>query len=156
MGCVALFNEFFPPVLGGSYLFTRPPFRPSFHPCPLARCRLPSGLVWKTCHFHSMTALSPMLSTRAHGGDIVVRLGSSIVIDHVLTQHGLKGVLLLNLYLLLPLLTSCTNGYDSSLINGRNCHMRWVPSTCPDSDPPQDCRSFQHGEASFTNHVARP
>jgi hypothetical protein len=97
-----------------------------------------------------------MLSTLAHGGDIVVRLGSSIVIGDVLTQHGLKGVLLLNLYLLLPLLTSCTNGYDSSLINGRNCHMRWMPPTCPDGDPLQDCRSFRHGKTTFANHVAGP
>ncbi len=29
-----------------------------------------------------------------------------------------KGVLLLNVYLVIPLLTSCVNGYDSSIING--------------------------------------
>lgn len=103
-----------------------------------------------------MTALSPVLSTQAHGGDVVVRLGSPVVIGRVLTLLGLKGVLLLNLYLLLPMLTACINGYDSTIVNGRNCHMRWMPSTCPDGDPFQDCRSFQHGTASSTIHVAIP
>lgn len=36
----------------------------------------------------------------------------------VLSRH--KGILLLNLCLLLPLLTSVTNGLDASLINGNN------------------------------------
>jgi hypothetical protein len=62
---------------------------------------------------------------RAHGGGIVVCFRSFVIIDDilVLTQLFLTGVLLLNLYLLLPLLTACTNGYDSSLVNGGNCHM---------------------------------
>ena len=103
-----------------------------------------------------MTALSPLLSTRAHGGDIVVRFGSPLAVDHVLTLFGLKGVLLLNFYLLLPMLTACINGYDSTIVNGRNSRMRWMPSTCPDGGPLQDCRSFQHGNSSFTIHVAIP
>jgi hypothetical protein len=95
---------------------------------------------------------------RAHGGGIVVCFRSSVIIDYilVLTQLLLTGVLLLNLYLLLPLLTSCTNGYDSSLVNGGNCHMCWVPLICPDTTLRlQDCRSCQHGKASSTIHVAR-
>lgn len=32
-----------------------------------------------------------------------------------------EGVLFLNMYLLIPLLTSCVNGYDSSLVNGGSC-----------------------------------
>ena len=126
--------EFLPyscPPMGQSYLFIRLSLSPIF---PSLFPRQLSSFGSKTWQFHSMTALLPMPSTRAHDGDIVVRLGSSVVIDPVLTQHCLEGVLLLNLYLLLPLLTSCTNGYDSSLINGRNCHTRWMPSTCPDGD----------------------
>ena len=43
---------------------------------------------------------------------------------HWLTTSGIffKGVLLLNLYLLIPLLTSCVNGYDASLVNGGSCN----------------------------------
>ncbi|KAI9461627.1 general substrate transporter [Lactarius psammicola] len=37
----------------------------------------------------------------------------------------LKGVLVLNLYLLIPLLTSCVNGYDSSLVNGLQLLKTW-------------------------------
>jgi len=78
-----------------------------------------------------MTTLLVMLSTGAHYGDTVVRFRSSVVINRILTWHCLRGVLLLNFYLLLPLLTACTNGYDSSLVNGRNpgCHMRCTPWT---------------------------
>ncbi|KAH9039702.1 general substrate transporter [Lactarius hengduanensis] len=36
-----------------------------------------------------------------------------------------RGVLVLNLYLLIPLLTSCVNGYDSSLINGLQVLQTW-------------------------------
>lgn len=36
-----------------------------------------------------------------------------------------RGVLVLNLYLLIPLLTSCVNGYDSSLINGLQLLQTW-------------------------------
>ncbi|KAI0250199.1 general substrate transporter [Lactifluus subvellereus] len=36
-----------------------------------------------------------------------------------------RGVLLLNLYLLIPLLTSCANGYDSSLANGLQILPAW-------------------------------
>ncbi|KAH9037798.1 general substrate transporter [Lactarius pseudohatsudake] len=36
-----------------------------------------------------------------------------------------RGVLVLNLYLLIPLLTSCVNGYDSSLINGLQPLQTW-------------------------------
>ncbi|KAH9002976.1 general substrate transporter [Lactarius hatsudake] len=36
-----------------------------------------------------------------------------------------RGVLVLNLYLLIPLLTSCVNGYDSSLINGLQILQTW-------------------------------
>lgn len=36
-----------------------------------------------------------------------------------------RGILLLNLYLLIPLLTSCVNGYDSSLVNGLQLIQAW-------------------------------
>ncbi|KAH9063845.1 general substrate transporter [Lactarius vividus] len=36
-----------------------------------------------------------------------------------------RGVLILNLYLLIPLLTSCVNGYDSSLVNGLQLLQTW-------------------------------
>ncbi|KAI0303757.1 hypothetical protein B0F90DRAFT_1708808 [Multifurca ochricompacta] len=36
-----------------------------------------------------------------------------------------RGVLLLNLYLMLPLLTSCINGYDSSIVNGLQILPSW-------------------------------
>lgn len=149
-----ILNEKFSPSKEGPTYLPVSPFRPSFFSSPSPIVIFPpSSMTW---HFHSMTALSPLLSTRAHGGDSVVRLVSPVVIDCVLTQLGLEGVLLLNLYLILPLLTACINGYDSSLVNGKNYHMCWMPSTCPDGDPLQDCRSCRHGNASFTTHVARP
>lgn len=36
-----------------------------------------------------------------------------------------RGVLFLNMYLLIPLLTSCVNGYDSSLVNGLQLLQTW-------------------------------
>ena len=82
---------------------------------------------------------------------------SSVIIDCilVLTQLLPKGVLLLNLYLLLPLLTACTNGYDSSLVNGGNCRTRWMPLACPDVIlQMQGCRSCQPGRAGSAIHAA--
>jgi hypothetical protein len=40
------------------------------------------------------------------------------------TGVRLRGVLRLNLYLFIPLLTGCINGYNSSLVNGSNIYIR--------------------------------
>jgi hypothetical protein len=61
---------------------------------------------------------------RVHGGDIGVGIDSPIIINRILTLLRLRGVLRLNFYLFIPLLTGCINGYNSCLVNGRNFHIR--------------------------------
>jgi hypothetical protein len=60
---------------------------------------------------------------RVHGGDIAVCIISSIIINCVLTRLRLRGVLRLNFYLFIPLLTGCINGYNSSLVNGSDIYI---------------------------------
>ena len=67
-GVLRIFNENTPRLRRALLIHPSHPFAHLFLPGPS------SELASKTCHFHSMTALSPVLSTQAHGGDVVVRL----------------------------------------------------------------------------------
>lgn len=84
---------------------------------PLLDPFLPSRLASEKWPSPSLTPPLLVLSMRVHGGDIAVCINSSLIINCILRRHRL-GVLRLNFYLFIPLLTGCINGYNSSIVNG--------------------------------------
>ncbi|KAI0300928.1 hypothetical protein BC826DRAFT_626979 [Russula brevipes] len=121
---------------------------------------LESLLIWPSVPF---THRSPRIPGRF--SSFRARLGHMTVPTSVHALTGAihegpwwrhRGVLLLNFYLLLPLLTGCINGYDTYLINGRNCHtmVHWMSSACLHATSPQDCRFSLRGNSSSIIQVA--
>jgi hypothetical protein len=57
------------------------------------------------------------------------------------------------MYLLIPLLTSCVNGYDSSLVNGGRCSR--TGSLCYVLILPQDYSFSGYGKPNLAFHMAQ-